>query len=643
MCGIAGIIHPSQSSALAGVRSMNEAQAHRGPDGDGTWHLRIGDVSLALGHRRLAIQDLSPAGRQPMGNPSTGDVVVYNGELYNVVQLRSQLAAAGALFRGHSDTEVLLAAFERWGIACLDRLFGMFAFALWAARERRLYLVRDPLGIKPLYWAANAGALVLASELRAVLSSGLVEHRVDPIGLQSLLAYGAVAQPRTMIEGVRLLPPGTWVAVRSGFRRKRLPHSTQTVLGVRRDAPRRDLSAASGRGTPHSAVGAARSHLVSDAPLAVFLSGGIDSTAIAALAREAREIDTFTVRLAEDVEMDEAPIARNTAAALATRHHEVVVRERDALHLASKWLSSVDQPSVDGLNTYVIARAAREQGIVVALSGLGGDEMFGGYSTFYEVPRLLYAARAARRLPAAFSATIARRFASNSATRAEKLHDLLDLDASAVSISLWRRRLLSDVQMKALGFDDLGHRQFLPPECDPWYGVPSNSVWGAVRAVETQLYMSNMLLRDADVFGMAHGLEIRVPLLDRRVVDAALAYARPSLDPRRTPNKPWLVEALAGRVPPEVLNRTKTGFVLPQARWMSGPLREAFEERIEATATSGLVDGRGVREFWERFFREPRGPAWSRAWMLGALGEWISRTRSDTAARSRTLAAATAT
>jgi asparagine synthase (glutamine-hydrolysing) len=556
-----------------------------------------------------------------MESPDTGDVIVYNGEIYNVAELRSELTVTGATFRSTGDTEVLLAAFARWGIGCVERLYGMFAFALWSPRSQSLYLARDALGIKPLYWWSRAGVLVVASELRGVLASGLVDRVVDRVAVQSLLAYGAVAQPRTMVEGVRQLDPGTWakihVADTSGVH-----HSRYWAFNTN---PRVELTSTSAVKELSTALAASvKSHLVSDVPLAVFLSGGIDSTCMAALGRDAREIDTFSVGLREDAAIDESGVAKRTAERLNTRHHEVVLGERDALGLVMDWLRCMDQPTVDGLNTFVISRAARETGIVVAISGLGGDEMFGGYSTFREAPLLARVGRVMSRAPSSVTRTGTRWFLA-STTRAEKLGDLLVATRpSVVSATLGQRRLMSNAQMTALGLGEGAREDFLPPESDPLQGVPAGSDWAAVRAVETRFYMGNMLLRDADVASMANGLEIRVPLLDRRVVEVALSHARWAADPRTRPNKPWLVGALGRRIPVEVLQRRKSGFSLPQARWMAGPLRALFEARIQTLAKSGLLDPRGVLGVWEGFVREG-GHAWSRAWLLGVLGEWVGQ------------------
>ena len=631
MCGIAGVVHADMRKAHGAVRAMNGAQAHRGPDDEGVATLEVGRRSLALGHRRLAILDLSPAGHQPMSNPDTGDVIVYNGELYNYRPLRAELEAAGVRFRTATDTEVILVAFARWGAACLKRFSGMYAFALFEKRSQRLHLARDPLGIKPLYIAPTADSIVFASELRAVMASDLVERRIDRRALASVLAYGAVAGPLTMFEGVCALDPGTHLAIDLGAERidaDRRRASRFFCLNVEaRKAPVAHV-AAELRPLLRAAVA---SHLQSDVPVGIFLSRGIDSTAIAALASELRggDVDTFTVSLADDAEIDEGPAAARSARVLGTRHHDVRIGESEVRPLVARALASVDQPSVDGLNTYVISRAVRERGIVVALSGLGGDEMFGGYSTFRTVPALRRALSALAPVPSFVRQRIARAIlSSRTSGRLQKGVELAGTPASLRSVYLRRRRLMSDAEMAALGFaSESRDDDFIPEESDAARGLRAGDDWAAVRTLETRFYMGNMLLRDADVFGMAHGLEIRVPLLGQEVVDAALRYTRSAIDWRRGPNKPWLVAALGDRLPREVRGLPKRGFSLPQARWMRTSLREEFEARIDVMAKSGLVDPVGVEAVWQTFLREPESPTWSRAWMLAVVGAWLENGR----------------
>lgn len=626
MCGIAGVMSPSATLAIGAVRRMNVAQAHRGPDGVGVYSARVGESSLVLGHRRLAIQDVSPTGHQPMVNERTEDVIVYNGELYNVGELRADLAGSGVAFRGRSDTEVVLHAFERWGLGCLDRLRGMFAFGLYSPRQGKLFLARDPLGIKPLYFARTRDGFVFASELKGVLASGLVESRVDRSGLASLLAYGAVASPRTMIEGVRMIEAATCVELD-------LPRQARERVHVHWRYPESSTTG----GSPESIGDALRepleravsSHLISEVPVGVFLSSGLDSTAIAVLAAEARggDIDTLTVSLAEDPSIDESYAAAETAQIIGARHHAVRLGASEALELTREWLTSIDQPTVDGLNTFVIARAVREHGIVVALSGLGGDEMFGGYSSFRDVPRLVRLARAARWVPASQRRRVAERFVGG--TRGRKAGDLAACDGSVVDVYLRGRRLLPDDDMQGLGFDDPAWRAagYLPPEVNAARWGSDSDVWARVRELETKLYMGNMLLRDADVFGMRHGLEIRVPLLDRRVVDVALASSRRTLGPFDNANKPWLTRALGSRLPRHVLHQKKRGFSLPQTKWMRGVLRDEFESHLHQLAGSGLLDRDAVWRPWNDLVTARDDSAWSRAWLMATLGAWLQQSQ----------------
>jgi asparagine synthase (glutamine-hydrolysing) len=623
MCGIAGAMCSSAAASVGAVRRMNDAQAHRGPDGVGVYTAQVGRSSLALGHRRLAIQDVSPSGHQPMVNPATEDVVVYNGELYNVNELRKELSVGGAPFRGRSDTEVLLRAFERWGTDCLDRLYGMFAFGIYRPSNQRLYLARDPLGIKPLYIARTKDGFAFASELKGILASGMVENRVDRYGLASLLAYGAVAAPRTMIDGVHMVDPATCVEIDLSGRAPERSH----VYWRFPDTLAYESSPGSvGEALREPLERAVSSHLISEVPVGVFLSSGLDSTAVAVLAAQARggDIDTLTVSLAEDPSIDESRAAAETAQVIGARHHAVRLGASEALELTRRWLASIDQPTVDGLNTFVISRAVREHGIVVALSGLGGDELFGGYTSFRNVPRLVRLARMARWLPAPQRRRIAERIVRG--TRGRKGGDLAASSGSVLDLYLLWRRVLSDADMERLGFEqpELRAAGYLPPEVDATRYVSKDDVWASVRELETRLYMGNMLLRDADVFGMRHGLEIRVPLLDRRVVDTALAW---SLRTRGIghANKPWLTSALRGRLPSHVLHQKKRGFSLPQAKWMRGVLRDEFESHLRLLASSGMLEPKAVWGPWHQFIDAKDQSAWSRAWLMATLGAWLQQ------------------
>jgi asparagine synthase (glutamine-hydrolysing) len=631
MCGIAGAFAPSPDAADLAVRRITGAQVHRGPDDEGFARFGLPAGALAFGFRRLAIQDLSPAGHQPMVHPETGDTIVFNGEIYNFQALRSELEARGSRFRGRSDTEIILHAFARWGEAAFSRLHGMFALGIYRPAQRRLYLARDGLGIKPLYYGFGKGTFAFASELRALAASGLVDCDVDRRAVASFLAFGAAPSPLTLLKQAHLLEPGTWAEL----------DLSETSFETRSLAPRRFWAFAHPeRPVPSnreavSEMGArlrdaVRTHLISDVPVGVFLSSGIDSTAIAMLASEIRggDVDAFTVSMGGGDVLDEGPVAEETARRLGLRYHNISVREDEVTTLAERWFASIDQPTIDGLNTYIIARAVRDRGIVVALSGLGGDEIFGGYGTFREIPRLLKWARLARFVPARVreeAVNVLLRHAPDAQRR--KGRELAAHTRRTIrSFYLRRRRLYSDEEIEALGFranelnlDD----DFMPPESEPdrWID-PDSFPFAALRILESRFYMGNMLLRDADVFGMAHGLEIRVPLLDHRVVDYALTLPDEAWVAPHRPNKPLLVNAV-GRISESVVKRAKSGFALPQARWMAGPLRPLFEGALDHVRRSGLVDPPAVGRVWNDFLADRGGPTWSRPWALAVLGAWL--------------------
>jgi asparagine synthase (glutamine-hydrolysing) len=609
---------------------MTAALTHRGPDDEGIEVLATPFGFLGLGQRRLAIQDLSPAGHQPMVNPETGDWVNYNGEIYNYPDLQAELVATGVSFRSRCDTEVILHAYTRWGLDAFERLHGMFAVVLFDARAGQLVLARDPQGIKPLYYAWGPSGLAAASELRAVMTSRVVEPEIDRAALAGMLAYGAVQGPRTMARGVSLLDAGTSAVVplsRDGFEARKFRTHTYWSIPTPVDEPN----------AAHPPVpevrrllrDAVRSHLLSDVPVGVFLSSGLDSSAIALLCGEAGAagINTFTVGLADEAQ-DEGPVAARTAERIGAHHHEIRLTENEVRRLTLDWLGALDQPSVDGLNTYVISHAVRARGIKVALSGLGGDEVFGGYSTFRDVPRMARLARATGWVPRPVRQATARLlYRPGNTLQRQKVFELAGDGGTLADVYFRRRRLLSDAEMCGLGLDPgpLGlDDRYLTPEAAPNLNGRNSDPIAEVGVLESRYYMGNMLLRDADVCGMAHGLEIRVPFLARPLVDYAYRQPGPVRLPPGAPGKYLVREALADLLPPDLLRLRKRGFQLSQEDWMRGPLREPFEERIAVVRDSGLVEPKGVTAIWDDFLSAPKGATWSHAWTIGVLGAWLT-------------------
>lgn len=626
MCGVAGIVSLGAPGLEAALSRAVKAQAHRGPDDEGTYVGAFGRGAIALGHRRLSILELSEAGHQPMVHPYTGDVLVYNGELYNYLEIRRELQKVGSVFVGHSDTEVLLHALTQWGAGCLARLEGMYAFAFFDKRRQRLILARDPLGIKPLYWALGADCLVFASEVRGILATKYVEPELDQSGIASMLAYGSIQQPRTIFRRIRAFPagamavmdaagfaPGSWPATVRHWSFPRLARVSDVIDPV---AHTRELL-----------TRAVRSHLMSDVPVGIFLSSGIDSTIIAALAAKfSPEVHAFTVGFQDALEQSETLMATRTSAGLKLRHTSLWIDADQGRGLAEEWLRGLDQPSMDGLNTYVISKLVREAGIKVALSGQGGDELFGGYPSFYEVPRIRSAMRVLRHVAPAARRIAARLLGAgrNTAVR-DKLLDIALTGGGIADIYLQRRRTLSNRQMQLLGMAEWARTgSYLEPECREDLALDDMDDFYSVSLLESKMYLGNTLLHVGDATSMASGLEIRVPYLDRAFVEFALSLPGETRIGNGHDAKYLLRSAFGDFLRPEILRKGKQGFVFPVAKWMTGPWREFTESALANLRGSGIVEDRGVREIWSEFLNEPESPIWSRAWTLVVFGSYLA-------------------
>jgi asparagine synthase (glutamine-hydrolysing) len=603
---------------------MLDAQVHRGPDDEGLAVVVHPKATLGLGSRRLAIIDLSPLGHQPMQDPDTGDVLVYNGEIYNSPELREELEGRGHRFRGRSDTEVLLRAYESWGVDCFERLRGMFAAALWDARRRRLLLVRDHLGIKPLYYGrSSSGAVVWASEVRAARASGLIPFRVDPRGLVGYLAYGAAQEPLTIVEGLRMVAPGTRVELDAG--------GGEVATSSYWSLPQPDAGPAArdlierGQALLQRAV---KRHLLSDVPIGVFLSSGLDSTAIGGLATRAGGVHSFTVSFPDDPDLDEGPRAREIARRLGTSHHECRIDFETATRWTQRFLERMDQPTMDGLNTYIVSRVVRDAGIVVALSGQGGDEVFGGYRTFFGVQRWLRGLRIARWLRPSARVRLAR-FAAFPLDRVvrERFGDMARVCDDFMGLFFQYRRLLSDGDLAALWTNGLPaglDPTLLPEEARPSRHLIPGDRAASVRLLEIDFYLRNILLRDGDVFGMANSMEIRVPFLDRDVIDWALRLPGAVFLPG-TQSKPLLRSLCREFYDAAQLGMPKKGFSTPLSIWMRGPLRDLVESSLRQLEDFGLLRWSGIERVTRTFFKEPHSAAWSRLWALVVLGVWLER------------------
>jgi len=559
MCGINGILrlHPDAPPIERDeVLRTRDAMTSRGPDGAGLWIAPDGRAALAS--RRLAILDLSPAGAQPMSSPDGRWQLVLNGEIYNFRALRRELEDQGIAFRSQSDTEVVLALVARDGTAALPRLRGMFGLALWDDAEKRLLLARDPLGIKPLYYSTVGGCLRFASQVKALEAGGAVSRAVDPAGLAGFLLWGAVPDPFTIRREVRALPAGCCLEIADGR------------IGEPQCFHRPDEVPAGAPLPPAIAVeDSVAAHLVSDVPVAVFLSAGLDSGLIAALARRRLPEPPVTFTLSFDVlagtPRDEGPLAARVAHTLGTRHVERRVGRADFAGLWPKALAAMDQPSIDGFNTFVVSRAAHEAGLKVVLSGLGGDELFGSYPSFRDVPALERAARRAGRLPGLAAAWpgLARLAADR-----PKLPGLLRYGRTTAGAYFLRRALFLPDELPALlGRDaaEEGLRLYDPIRAAAGVQRPGEEPWLGVHRMETALYMRHQLLRDSDWASMAWSVELRVPLVDAWLYRYLAAAG---FEPARSRGKAAFVRQAAPELPAELFARPKTGFYIPVMEWL---------------------------------------------------------------------------
>jgi asparagine synthase (glutamine-hydrolysing) len=630
VCGIAGWWEERPSEGGRGgtepLVAMLRQMVPRGPDDAGSTEIqpRAGGL-LCLGARRLAIQDLSPAGHQPMEDLDTGSWLVFNGEIYNFTELRYELEARGCRFHSRGDTEVLLAGYREWGEGIIERLRGMFAFALWDPARQTLLVARDRLGVKPIYYAAPAGRFVFASELRAVLASGLVSRELDVNGLDSFLKFGAVQEPATMVRGVRLLPAGCLLRWKEGaIRVERYWDLPSASLPLNGDPRARAERIEALQDELDSAV---RMRLVSDVPLGIFLSGGLDSTVVAAIAaRHCTRLKTFTVTFAEE-EFAEGLKARQVARLLETEHHEITISQGDLLGTLPAAVAAMDQPTVDGINTYVVSRVTKQAGVTVALSGLGGDEQFAGYRSFRLVPRMEWAQQ---RLPdwmrRAAGGTISPFLGGSS--RGQKLalwlrgldsfpHPFyvsrLIFSPGQIARMLRPERLL-EIQFEVFA-EEFEHQQRLIARHDPV---------NRVSCFELLVYLRNTLLRDTDSMSMAHSLEVRVPLLDHCVTQQALLLpGRWKLEGRQ--RKSLLVAAAGRALPPAILRQAKRGFEFPWDQWLRGQLRSTVETALAepGPVLESAIHWPEVRKIWSDF--QAGQCHWSRVWMFYVLRQWAAR------------------
>lgn len=616
MCGVAGIYSNADErlDPRALALAMQSNLHHRGPDDHDLFV--SANRRCALAHTRLAVIDRSAEGRQPMTTADGRYTLILNGEIYNFAALRQELQRSGAGFRSRSDSEVVLELFARRGPPCLNQLRGMFALCIWDESEQRLTVARDRFGIKPLYYYAQENLFLCGSEVRALLATGLVPRKLDRSGLAAYLNFGSLADPLTLVNGVQALLPGHYLTVvrrGSSLELSQAAYTENDKVHAAYAAPRDRAEALSAlRKILEASV---RSHLVSDVPVGVFLSGGIDSSAIVALMHQIGQEPpkTFSVIFA-DKSYSEAKHARLIADKFATDHHEIFLSEQECCGLIPAALAAMDQPTMDGINTYVIAKAVKQAGATVALSGLGGDELFAGYPSFRRARQLRKLAALSPALRKSAAALGHRALGASS--RQQKFWRMLASDGSAHAAYRISRELFSSPEIETLSPQ-------LTVAREPTAGDGDQDPVNSMSSYELRGYMANTLLRDTDQMSMAHGLEVRVPFVDREVAEYVLSLPGSwKLDGRRP--KPLLLDALSGLLPESIWHRPKMGFTLPFQRWLVSSQRPELESRLDRAegVTAQGLSRRAVQSVWRAFVNNPQGVPWSRPWSLYVLDHW---------------------
>ena len=620
MCGIAGFLSSRTSAAEreSTVDRMCTAMHHRGPDDGG----RISRGPITVGMRRLSIFD--PAnGHQPWQSDDGRFTLVFNGALINFRELRSELEQLGHPFRTECDTEVLLAALIHWGARCLNRLRGMFAFALWDDQAQSLWLVRDPFGVKPLYFrmSESSGDFVFASELRALQKAG-GDFTIDPDALADTLAFLAVPAPRTLYRGIFSLSPGESVRWKGGRLEKTFYWDFS--LRSRNDRPCTDVREFTQelRVRLYDSV---RCHLNADVPVGLFLSGGLDSAVLAGLATQSAShpIRTFSIGF-DEAGYSEAEEAASTACHFGCEHHATVITAQRVVADLDRLLGAMDQPTGDALNVFYASEAAQAGGVRVVLSGLGSDELFGGYGYFKQLPKLHRYQWSWRWVPRPLRRGLAGLFSRGSA-RTQKIADLVagantlnELAACSRRVwSTWAVRDLTDGRAGSATHPALKRLSATLADADPFETL---SAW------ELQTYMADVLLRDGDTMSMRHSLELRVPFVDRPLIEWLWRQPSAWRDTPETP-KSALAAAMADLLPPRLAGRPKRGFTLPMDRWIRRELRPFMEDTFTAASVgrSGFFSVKEVQARWNHFLSHEDERNWSRLWSLAVTIAFLNQ------------------
>jgi asparagine synthase (glutamine-hydrolysing) len=620
MCGIAGIIDlKNRSVDPALIRKMTGAMAHRGPDSDGFFC----EEGIALGHRRLSIIDLSSAANQPFTDNSRRYVMVFNGEMYNYKEVRSLIDDYA--FHTSSDSEVLMAAYIKWGKDCLRHFRGMFAFAIWDKQEKEIFIARDRMGVKPLYYFLDDERLIFASEIRAILETDLVKRKIDTAALAEYFTFQSVSYPYSIVKGIGQMEAGSWMKIKGG--------KTEIEKYWEVTTPHVDFDFGDDEGVRtrirELLLQSVERRLVSDVPVGAFLSGGIDSSAVVGLMAEASAAvpNTFNISF-EEKEFDESGYAELVAKKFRTNHTRILLKPAAFIDELENALNAMDTPSGDGINTYIVSKAIRQKGMTVALSGVGGDELFAGYPFFqqysdlYKRKWLWKAPVAARRLAAAI-------LPGGTPGRKGRIKQLLEADSWFIdkSYPIFRQILSPDLLRQLTipenpGASETSVQRELSARKKEILQLPLLS---QVSVAEYLGYTQHTLLKDTDQMSMAASLEVREPFFDHDLVEFVLSV--PDRMKRPTYPKSLLVESLKPMLPDEIVFRKKQGFLFPWGLWLKKDLRSFCDRHIRNMAQRSFINGPQLIDWWERFLNGSPGIRWAEVWLFVVLEFWLEKNR----------------
>ncbi len=614
MCGIGGILYFNNKPVEEGlIWLMADSMSHRGPDAEGFF----ADHELALGHRRLSIIDLSDAANQPLEDVSGRYVIIFNGEIYNYAEIKPLLS--NYPFRTHGDTEVILAGYIQWGADCLSRLRGMYTIAIWDKQERELFLARDRLGVKPLYYYRDENRFVFASEVRAVLTAGGINRKIDRTAIAEYFRYQSVGFPFSPVAGIRQMEAGTWMRIKNGETETRTYWDpTARNFDFKYD-DKKDVQ----KKVKELMLQSVRRRLVSDVPVGAFLSGGIDSSAIVGLMVEAGDPspNTFTISF-DEAAFDESKYADIIAKKYNTRHTEIRLKPEVMLEELTNALDAMDTPSGDGINTYVVSKAIHDQGIRVALSGVGGDELFAGYPIFFNYIRLQqkrWIWDSPKRLRNLAGALMGK------GERKDRLRQMISLKSPDIenSYSVFRQIISPDNLQKLTSLNGVDQQTLSNQLMDKKDAIARLPFYSQVTAAEYLGYTQQTLLKDMDQMSMANSLEIREPFFDQDLVEFVMSVP----DHFKVPVYPksLLVESLKPMLPDEIVHRKKQGFVFPWSDWIKKDLRTFCDHHIAQMAQRDFIHGDRLKSTWKHFLSGDTNIRWVEIWSFVVLNYWMEK------------------